>query len=501
LCREGVFTRDVSGNPTQLIGVARDITVQRQADEKLRRNEQMMRRSFEDAPLGIALLSLSGQFESVNHSYCEIFGYRSSELVGESVAKVNGCEELEGFVEWLYGASSEPAPEPYRRERKAVRKDGVVAYVSEVASVVYDVNGKPSQIISQVQDITSRREAEERVGESDRRFQAALEALEDGVLLVDSSGLIQVANPTASELVGIAAEELLGTSIHDAKWQLVDELGNELPNEDRPLSRALCGERIEGLELRLQRPDETCFWIRVSAIPLYRDGFEQPYAAVASFLDISVEVEQRDHLVETMSHINDLNMQLAVRQRQLEEHQRDLEETNHQLQYLAVTDGLTGLRNHRRAQEFLDERVAEATRYNRPISIAMLDVDRFKQLNDDFGHLVGDKVLKELGRLLKAYIRNTDFVARYGGEEFLIVMPETCADAARSAAERIRRAIEGATWEERPITVSIGVATLGSATKTKELLLKQADRALYESKAAGRNCVSSYVAMRAHQAA
>ena len=160
------------------------------------------------------------------------------------------------------------------------------------------------------------------------------------------------------------------------------------------------------------------------------------------------------------------------------------------MEALATLDGLTGLKNRRVFQERLAEEFYRAQRYHIALSLLLLDVDKFKQFNDTFGHPAGDEVLKIVARLLQNAVRDTDFVARYGGEEFVVLMPYTDQDAALKLAERLRSAIESAPWSKRPVTASFGVASLSPECDTEESLLSQADQALYQSKNAGRNRVS-----------
>ena len=117
-------------------------------------------------------------------------------------------------------------------------------------------------------------------------------------------------------------------------------------------------------------------------------------------------------------------------------------------------------------------------------------MDKFKQFNDTFGHPAGDEVLKRVAVLLQETMRTTDFVARYGGEEFIIVLPETGSQGAVMVAERIRKSIADQEWEQRPITVSIGVTSLQITTQSPAVLVEEADKALYMSKQNGRNLVT-----------
>jgi len=162
-----------------------------------------------------------------------------------------------------------------------------------------------------------------------------------------------------------------------------------------------------------------------------------------------------------------------------------------QTERLATSDGLTGLANHRTFQARLDEQLALAHRYGKPLSVVLIDVDHFKAVNDTYGHPVGDVVLQGAARILAKEARGTDLVARYGGEEFAVVMPETDLDGARVIAERIRARVSEATFptELGPlrITVSLGVASFPACGRTKARLVEAADACLYQAKRGGRN--------------
>ena len=166
-----------------------------------------------------------------------------------------------------------------------------------------------------------------------------------------------------------------------------------------------------------------------------------------------------------------------------------LQDVNSKLTELASVDGLTQLRNRRSFEERLEDETRRWRRHGTDVSLILLDIDHFKTYNDTYGHPRGDEVLRAVGQLLRTSLRAADFAARYGGEEFAIILPNTNRAGSLVVAEQLRRAIEGATWEERPITASVGVATMSEEVSTPELLVDQADRALYRSKEAGRNRV------------
>ncbi len=162
---------------------------------------------------------------------------------------------------------------------------------------------------------------------------------------------------------------------------------------------------------------------------------------------------------------------------------------------LAVTDQLTGLHNRRYMTGQLGALVNRAVRGGDPVSALMIDIDHFKKVNDNFGHDVGDEVLREFAVRLASNVRAIDLPCRYGGEEFVVIMPDTRLEDAQRIAERIRRHVAGSPFrltsdaEPLSVTISVGVASTGADGDNAEALLKRADEALYAAKAAGRNTV------------
>ena len=172
--------------------------------------------------------------------------------------------------------------------------------------------------------------------------------------------------------------------------------------------------------------------------------------------------------------------------REMKQTEQKLFEQNVNLTSLATLDGLTGLYNHRHLYERLEEETKRYERYKDSFVVMILDIDHFKKVNDTYGHLAGDKILKEVSRILKMNTRETDIVGRYGGEEFLIMLAETTLNEGFMVAEKIRRAVELNRFSDQIyITVSIGIEEY-SGGEVRELLEK-ADLKLYAAKNAGRN--------------
>lgn len=157
---------------------------------------------------------------------------------------------------------------------------------------------------------------------------------------------------------------------------------------------------------------------------------------------------------------------------------------------LTICDGLTGIANRRYFDDFFEREMARASRYGRPLTLILFDLDNFKRTNDVFGHVAGDFVLRRMANEIERMVRREELLARYGGEEFALVMPETSLDKAIKFAEKIRRTVAEMAFEQEgqsiPCTVSLGVATLVQGA-SPEHLIRAADAALYRAKANGRN--------------
>jgi diguanylate cyclase (GGDEF)-like protein len=165
------------------------------------------------------------------------------------------------------------------------------------------------------------------------------------------------------------------------------------------------------------------------------------------------------------------------------------------VQELTVVDEHTGLHNARHLRATLDQEVMRAERFRHPLSLIFIDIDHFKQVNDNHGHLVGSEVLREVGERLTRELRGTDVPTRYGGDEFAVILPETSPEAAMRAAKRLQEAIAAAPFArarglELPVTASFGVATMPDHAVSAEQIIRAADSAMYRAKQLGRNTVA-----------
>ncbi len=162
-------------------------------------------------------------------------------------------------------------------------------------------------------------------------------------------------------------------------------------------------------------------------------------------------------------------------------------------QETAVTDKLTNLYNKHYFVETFKNEVTRAAKFKRPTSLIIFDVDNFKSYNDTYGHPEGDKLLSELGKVLRDAVGSIDSCCRYGGEEFVVMLPETKPEHAIAVAERVRQAVDGHAFPNRKTTISLGVATCMNSSVSPEFMIKEADRALYKSKHLGKNRVTGFI--------
>ncbi|THB68404.1 MAG: sensor domain-containing diguanylate cyclase [Gammaproteobacteria bacterium] len=177
-------------------------------------------------------------------------------------------------------------------------------------------------------------------------------------------------------------------------------------------------------------------------------------------------------------------------------YQTKLKEAMGRLEEMSIRDGLTGIYNRRHLENQLASEFDRVRRYGGILSIILFDLDHFKNINDTYGHLAGDEVLKSISSRLEAVLRNSDIAGRYGGEEFTVILPNTDAEGAAILAERLRKEVEESEiiydGQKIPVTISVGVTLLSDNIENHEMLLNQADTALYYCKENGRNQVKLF---------
>ncbi len=310
--------------------------------------------------------------------------------------------------------------------------------------------------------VRERRRAEATSRANEARYHDLFENMRELVQIVRPDGTLVEVNRAWQRILGYEASQLTRLSLRDIVHPEDHARYVDL------LSRELAGEDVGRIQVRFVAKDGRTVEV---------DGTIRRHV-------------RGDHEALSQAVLRDVTEERA-RNRELERTQQDLERVNLELRRLAATDALTGLNNRGAFEEHLPREISRAFRYATALSVVMLDVDHFKLFNDCFGHSAGDDVLRTVARIVRATARTTDFVARYGGEELVAILPHTDEPGAWAQAERFREAIAGWAWTLRPITVSVGVATLDTETMEPGVLVTLADQALYRAKQGGRNRVES----------
>lgn len=302
---------------------------------------------------------------------------------------------------------------------------------------------------------------EEEVERLRHQNELVMNSLGEGIYCLDLHGNITFVNQTAARMFGYEREELIGQP-HQVILQGTGPEGAPPPKGEEP------AEAVGKREVIFHNVNDDTFW--------RRDGTSFPVEYVRTSL------YDKDEMQGTIITFRDIT------------NRKELEQS---LQTLAITDGLTKLYNRLFFTAKLEEEFQRSERYRAPLSLMLLDIDRFKRINDTYGHQAGDAYLQALADLVTRSIRLVDIAARYGGEELAVILPHTGSEAAVTLAERLRSLVEGfeLSFSGRTIgtTISIGVAThLPGSSRTTDEFLTEVDNALYAAKRGGRNRVVLY---------
>jgi diguanylate cyclase (GGDEF)-like protein/PAS domain S-box-containing protein len=424
------------------VGTCLDFTARKEAEERFRR-------AFVDAPIGMALLSPDGRWRQVNAALCELLGYSEAQLTRLSYADVTHPDDLEASAEHSRRQLDGEADQ-LRIEKRFVRRDGGVVWVALTSSLVRDTLGEPTYFVAQVEDVSERIAAESALQQAEEQFRRAFEDAPIGMALVGLDGRWLRVNAKLSELTGYSEEELLSRT-----WREITHPDDLDESADR-ISAVVDG-RARSLhhEKRYLHADGSTVWVRVSST-IVRDAAGRPLHFVSQIEDIRDRRRAEDRLKELADH-----------------------------------DPLTGLLNRRRFDEELRDTVLRLRRHGGRAALVLIDIDRFKAVNDTHGHKVGDDVLVGVAGALSGRLRATDVVGRLGGDEFAVLLFETGPEDSLRVAGQLAAAIRGRSVEGVSVTVSIGVVMLDAEGGLSEgEALVAADRALYRAKSEGRDRVS-----------
>jgi len=402
----------------------------------------------------IVMLDLDGRVASWNAGARDITGYEAQEILGRRFSVFYSAQAIADRTPELLLATAR-AQGRVEQEGWRVRKDGSLFWANVVITAIHDAHGILCGYGKVTRDLTERHAVELARHAAEERFRAAFTHAPVGIAITGLEGAaygrLLEANPAITRMLGYGPDELIGRTLSSITFS------EDREATVRALQELSVGASIS-IELRLAHRDGRAVWVLLSSTPLPDPARASLRCAITQVLDISERKRFETHL-----------------------------------RHLADHDALTGLLNRHRFESELARVTAEVARYRRRASLLVLDLDGFKGVNDRFGHPVGDELITRIGALLHDTLRTTDVVARLGGDEFIAILPEAGPADAKRLANRILEAVRDCGQiavgdEHAQITASIGLTSFdGDTGLTGAELVAEADVALYEAKAEGRN--------------
>ena len=482
--------KDTRGNVIGAIETLEDITERTLAEEKIRESERKLKTIVEGSPIPTFIIGKDHRVIFWNQALEELSGVTAEEAVGEKkpweafydrerpcLADLIADERFDEIPRWYEGVyrKSDLAEDAYEATNffPTLGKNG--KWLRFTAAALRDSKGSMIGVIETLEDITDRRRIEDAIKESEQRLRAVIEGSPIPTFVIDQDHKLLYWNKALEEMSEIKASDIIGTN---QQWRafydkerpcmadlLVDSLFEEIPRwyVGKYHKLKLIEDAYEAIDF-FPALGSGGKWLRFTAAAL-RNSKGIVFGAIETLEDITA--------------------------RKLAE--EALKESEMRYMELSITDGLTKLFNSRHFYAQLKAETERARRYGHPLSILMLDIDDFKNFNDTFGHLEGDRVLMRLGQVITRCLRKTDSGYRYGGEEFTLILPETKGEAAIALAERIREEFEEEIFtpgHDKKInkTVSIGVTEYVRGEALSDFL-KRVDEGMYTAKSLGKNCV------------
>ncbi|MEK4275629.1 sensor domain-containing diguanylate cyclase [Paenibacillus sp. FSL R7-0026] len=309
-----------------------------------------------------------------------------------------------------------------------------------------------------------------------------------GYFSISDSGVVQSINQTFLTMLGYERDELIGQHIESTM-----SVSNKVFFHTYFYPYIQLYGHVDEMYFTFRTRDQQAVPVLLNGVRQTRNG-ESIVDCVVVVMRKRIEHEKdilhtKTKLQELYQATQEANKELERLHEEYKIKEQALIKVNDQLETLASTDLLTGLKNRRFFQEKMVESLMVFQQKQRNFSLLVVDIDHFKSINDTYGHPIGDLVLGNLAGLLQSLSRSTDVVARYGGEEFVVILPDCEEEQAIGIAERYRSQVASADWGEYNITVSIGAATVVEED-TEKSLFQRADNALYASKTGGRNRVT-----------
>ena len=445
--------------------ILHDITERKQVEEALLESEKKYRGLIQYSSDPIFAFSPDETYRFVNEAFSRSFGKTPVEIIGKTPHAIFPFEEAEKRLTLVRRVFK--TGEKGEIDVKVITNTGEERYYLTLADPIKDEQGKVLYVTCISKNITERKQAEAALRESEERYRAVVEWSPDPII-VHRGGKVIYANPAAIQMFGakdvndLAGKPILDR-IHPDFHQIVLARVKSIVEE---------GVSAPLTEMRYLKLDGTPIDVDIQATTIFYDGAQANLAAIR-------DITERKRAEDELRGI----------QVELEAAHRELQQSFAQQQQLAHIDDLTGINNHRSLLQLAKREFDVAMRYRPPLSMMFFDIGNFKQINDTFGHAMGDLALIQIIRTVCAKLRSADLIGRYGGDEFVILLPQTTAQDALPLAERIHASITDMRLktEKGPLTVTISIAIAQPIhptpqTDTVEDLLHRADQALYAAK-------------------
>ncbi len=473
-----------------------DITDRRRMQDDLRRLSEIVRHS----PASVVVTDVNGKIEYVNPKFEEITGYSLEEAIGVNPSILKSGRQPKEYYDELWKTIL--SGKEWRGEFSNKKKNG--DFYWELASISPVVNdaGKIASFVAVKEDITERKKAEQALEEAKAALEKQVLALERrnreialfsemqaalldceteekthhvlaefaAQLFPDVSGSLYEVSPDGqmTRLVGWG-----GVCSTAPNFPFLDQL-EEISHAGETVTKPFLSDCYIGEENSLTTQQSLC-------IPLFTHG--ALWGVIQLVLLSGQQINQTQQLAVSVAQ----QYLLSVENLRLRE----------KLRGQAIRDPLTGLYNRRYLEAELEREISRAKRKDMAVGVIMLDIDHFKQFNDQYGHDVGDIVLRQIGLFLLDHVRGGDIACRYGGEEFLVILPEISLDDAVQRAESLRAGVEKLNDKQYrtypgKLSISLGVAMFPQHGASGHAVMQAADQAMYQAKRAGRNRVQAF---------
>lgn len=451
---------DETGDIVQMIEFSMDITQRRLAEDALRKSEASLQDFLDNANDLIQILDLKGRFLYVNRAWQLALGYNEAEIGSLTIHDILHKDFRESAMGLFRSISR--IPQVVGHELVFVAKNGKAIIVEGNITTQME-EGAPVAVRGIFRDITKRKLLEEQFLEQKSLTEKMIKFSAVPIFVLDKNHVVANWNKACEKMTGIKAQRIVGTSDH---WRAF------YPSKRDCLADLVLDGAHDSFPQFYETFDTSTFLHDGVRSEGWFDnvGGKKRYL-VFDAVPIYNRTKELVAVIETLQDISE---------------RKKLEE---ELERLATTDALTGLCNRHRFNELLQQEVARARRYHAPLSLIMFDLDYFKNINDTYGHAVGDQVLQAVADVIRENVRTTDWVGRWGGEEFMVLCPEATEKDAVLTAEKLRGLVESHTFETvKTITVSCGV-TRFKAHDSVDAFVSRADDGLYRAKDKGRNIV------------